>query len=88
MYPQNEKTLYMMQCIVCMCVGGVCVCVCGGGGGGGGGIDILWPSQPVMIMYILFVLRFYGPVNPMGSCQAQSVYLTTSLLGRLSPLSG
>ena len=36
----------------------------------------------------LFVLRFYGPVNPMGSCQAQSVYLTTSLLGRLSPLSG
>ena len=36
----------------------------------------------------LFVLRFYGPVNPMGSCQAQSVYLTTLLLGRLSPLSG
>ena len=31
----------------------------------------------------LFVLRFYGPVNPMGS-----VYLTTHLLGRLSPLSG
>ena len=36
----------------------------------------------------LFVLRFYGPVNPMGSCQARSVYLTTLLLGRLSPLSG
>ena len=36
----------------------------------------------------LFVLRFYGPVNPMGSCRAQSVYLTTRLLGRLSPLSG
>ena len=36
----------------------------------------------------LFVLRFYGPVNPMGSCWAQSVYLTTLLLGRLSPLSG
>ena len=35
---------------------------------------------------ILFVLRFYGPVNPMGSCRAQSVYLTTRLLGRLSPL--
>ena len=35
----------------------------------------------------LFVLRFYGPVNPMGSCRAQSVYLTTRLLGRLSPLS-
>ena len=27
--------------------------------------------------WVLFVLRFYGPVNPMGSCQAQSVYLTT-----------
>ena len=37
---------------------------------------------------ILFVLRFYGPVNPMGSCRARSVYLTTCLLGRLSPLSG
>ena len=36
----------------------------------------------------LFVLRFYGPVNPVGSCQAMSVYLTTRLLGRLSPLSG
>ena len=35
----------------------------------------------------LFVLRFYGPVNPMGSCRARSVYLTTRLLGRLSPLS-
>ena len=36
----------------------------------------------------LFVLRFYGPVNPMGSCRARSVYLTTRLLGRLSTLSG
>ena len=36
----------------------------------------------------LFVLRFYGPVNPMGSCRARSVYLTTRLLSRLSPLSG
>ena len=36
----------------------------------------------------LFVLRFYGPVNPMGSCRARSVYLTTRLLGMLSPLSG
>ena len=32
------------------------------------------------------MLRFYGPVNPMGSCRARSVYLTTRLLGRLSPL--
>ena len=37
---------------------------------------------------VLIVLRFYGPVNPMGSCRAQSVYLTTILLGRLNPLSG
>ena len=37
---------------------------------------------------VLFVLRFYGPVNPMGSCRAWSVYLTTLLLGRLSSLSG
>ena len=40
------------------------------------------------IFFNLFVLRFYGPVNPMGSCRARSVYLTTRLLGRLSPLSG
>ena len=38
--------------------------------------------------FCLFVLRFYGPVNPMGSCRARSVYLTTRLLGRLCPLSG
>ena len=37
---------------------------------------------------VLFVLRFYGPVNPVGSCRVRSVYLTTRLLGRLSPLSG
>ena len=36
----------------------------------------------------LFVLRFYGPVNPMGSCRARSVYLTTRIMCRLSPLSG
>ena len=27
---------------------------------------------------VVVVLRFYGPVNPMGSCRAQSVYLTTT----------
>ena len=36
----------------------------------------------------LFVLRFYGPVNPIGLCWAWSIYLTTLLLGRLRPLSG
>ena len=40
------------------------------------------------VILVLFALRFYGPVNPMGSCRARSVYLTTRLLGRLSPLSG
>ena len=44
---------------------------------------------PLFIISVcLFVLRFYGPVNPVGSCRARSVYLTTRLLGRLSPLSG
>ena len=36
----------------------------------------------------LFVLRFYSPVNPVGSCRVRSVYLITRLLGRLNPLSG
>ena len=36
----------------------------------------------------MFLLRFYGPLNPMRSCRAWSVDLTTRLLGRLSPLSG
>ena len=38
--------------------------------------------------FCLFVLRFYGPVNPNGSCRARSVYLTTFLLGRISLLNG
>ena len=42
----------------------------------------------VPIFRFLFVLRFYGPVNPVGSSRAPSVYLTTRLLGKLSPLSG
>ena len=40
-----------------------------------------------LITVCLFVLKFYRPVNPMGSCRAWSVYLTMHLLGRLSPLS-
>ena len=27
------------------------------------------------VLFVCFVLRFYGPVNPMGSCRARSVYL-------------
>ena len=43
---------------------------------------------PIMSQYLrVFVLRFYGSVNPMGSCRARSVYLTIRLLGGLSPLS-
>ena len=45
-------------------------------------------EQMCRLIYCLFVLRFYGPVNPMGSCRARSVYQTTGLLGRLSPLRG
>ena len=36
----------------------------------------------------LLVLRFYGQVNPTGSCRVRPVYLTTLLLSRLSSLSG
>ena len=35
-----------------------------------------------------FVLRLFGPFNPIGSYWAWSVDLTTLFLGRLSPLSG
>ena len=44
-------------------------------------VEVLQPSQPIRVMAVylvrlspqsgyLFVLRFYGPVNPMGSCRA------------------
>ena len=55
--------------------------------------DILW--DPVLYLpqyfkntFVLFVLRFYDTLNRIGSCWARPVYLTTLLLGRLSPLSG
>ena len=41
-----------------------------------------------LLLVYLYVLRFYGPVNPMRSCRARSFHLTTLLIGRLSPLSG
>ena len=47
-----------------------------------------WRLESWSIYCFLFVLGFYGPVNPMESCRARSVYLTTRLLGRFSPLSG
>ena len=45
-------------------------------------------SEALLNEYCMFVLRFYCPVNPLGSWQAWSVYLTTLLLDRLSPLRG
>ena len=45
--------------------------------------------KTVQQMPVIFVLKFYCPVNPYpGSYPAWSVYLTTLLLGRLSPLRG
>ena len=49
------------------------------------GIEILFSD---FIQVCLFVLRFYSPINPVGSCRARSIYLTTLSLGRLSTLSG
>ena len=49
---------------------------------------IFTAAMLALVTEVLFVLRFYGQVNPMGSCRVLSVYLTTRLLGRLSPLSG
>ena len=43
----------------------------------------LTTRQPLFVC--VEVLR---PSQPMGSCRARSVYLTTRLLGRLSPLRG
>ena len=34
------------------------------------------------LYFCLFVLQFYGPVNPSGSCQVQSFYLTTLFTSR------
>ena len=62
-----------MYVYMCVCV---CVCVC------------MYVCMYVCVYVCLFVLRFYGQVNPMGSYRAQSVYLITRLLDRLSPLCG
>ena len=41
-----------------------------------------------MAMALFVCAEVLRPSQPMGSCRARSVYLTTRLLGRLSPLSG
>ena len=45
-------------------------------------------AEDAKFLHVLFMLRFYSPVNPLGSCRVQSVCLTTLFLGRLSPLNG
>ena len=45
-------------------------------------------AKSLYVCVCVFVLRFCGSVNQIRSCRAWSVYLTTRLLGRLSPLSG
>ena len=52
--------------------------------------EVMYTSSRLLCQsYCRFVvLRFYSPVNPVGSWWAWSVYLTTLLLCRLSPLSG
>ena len=51
-------------------------------------IKISWhlkkPTDLDLHSFQMFVLRFYGPVNPMRFCPVPSVYLTTLLLGRLT----
>ena len=47
-----------------------------------------WHKMSCLFSGNFVCVEFYGPVNPMGSCQVRSVYLTTRLLGRFSPLSG
>ena len=44
----------------------------------------MYESTHALKTLILFVLRFYHPVNPLAPCWAQSVNLTTLLLGSLS----
>ena len=42
-----------------------------------------------IVLMFFFVLKFYCPVNPLGSCHAWSVYLTTLITGQAySPPSG
>ena len=38
-----------------------------------------WPFMEVLLYHTanIFVFRFYGPVNPLGSCRDGSNYLTT-----------
>ena len=45
-------------------------------------------KETTITFFVMFVCVVYGPANPMGSCRSRSVYLTTHLLGRLSPLRG
>ena len=41
-----------------------------------------------MLTVLVICVEVLRPSQPSGSCRGRSVYLTTRLLGRLSPLSG
>ena len=46
-------------------------------------LRLVWTKyESYLYILHLFVFRFYCQVNPMGSCRAWSVYLTTFLLGK------
>ena len=48
-----------------------------------------WPGSALFVIkYVCLCWGFMPQLNPIGSCRARSVYLTTRLLGRLSRLSG
>ena len=50
-------------------------------------IRAVWSESSLSAFWVIwFVLRFYGPVNPMGSCRARSVYLTTQSSKRLTSI--
>ena len=46
-------------------------------------MDSEGPDQPCSLF--VFVFRFYSPVNPMGSCQAQSVFVCVEVLRPSQP---
>ena len=48
-------------------------------------------NMPVLnspVAPLSFIDGIHGPVNPLGSCRAPSVYLNTHFLGMLSNLRG
>ena len=44
--------------------------------------DLTFHANCLQSSICLFMLRFYSPVNPLGLCRAQTVYLTTLYSGQ------